>query len=172
MITKILSLHNRKPTHTAHSLRALHFRKAGSPNIPFILSLQNFPTKKATPGCPPSVAFQCSCYVTIIAECPPLNNGISRKNISWDWGKSEIFGGGKYIDVVVNLIDMKSRPPQKTILLDPCLGCKSRRGMIYYLHEKHAGFLRCGRCDLALHPVTDLDLEIAGNIAGGAEVDQ
>lgn len=66
---------------------------------------------------------------------------------------------------------MKKLPPPKSINLQkPCPACSFSRGTIIFLHEKHKGFVRCGRCDVALCPADEL--EVLANRLPSGEVDQ
>jgi hypothetical protein len=53
---------------------------------------------------------------------------------------------------------MKKLPLPKPINLQkPCIACGSSRGVIYFLHENHNGFVRCNRCDVALYSADELE---------------
>ncbi|WP_414553090.1 hypothetical protein [Anabaena sp. CCY 0017] len=66
----------------------------------------------------------------------------------------------------------KLTPPKPINLQKPCIACSSSRGMVYFLHEKHNGFIRCNRCDVALRSATDEDLEVLANVQPCQECDQ
>lgn len=56
---------------------------------------------------------------------------------------------------------MKKLPPTKRIKLDtPCTECNYSFGLVLYLHENHAGFVRCGSCDSPLYSIADREVGV------------